>query len=186
MLTDSSKLSVIGELENLEILRIGNNSDYLPASFSNLKKLKEISLQQPAIAEGCFMNDGLLRKFPTVICKIKSLEIRNLSGEMLIRSVPSDITGLDNLKELVWYGSKLRELPAGIGKMKSLELIVLGPECVHGEFWYEANELRLPIDFFELKKLKHFHVGGSLSARPLKGGSWAQVEKMLKANTVSD
>lgn len=105
-----SDLSDIGELENLEELDLDNvGFKILPVEVSNLKKLREINLEenpQLDIAETC-----------NVLSKLENLRVLWL-GQNKLSTLPKEISKLSTLEELWLDENEFSEIPVSITSLK--------------------------------------------------------------------
>lgn len=102
----------IGQLSNLEILYLDNNSlTALPEEILNLKKLREL-----------YLGGNKLREIPKKISELINLEILRLEYNELV-CLPSQIGSLKNLRDLRVGANKLLMLPPEITKLTNLKTL---------------------------------------------------------------
>ncbi|MFT7612921.1 MAG: hypothetical protein ACI9J3_001888 [Parvicellaceae bacterium] len=182
----------IGEMQSLKFLNAGTKQEELPASITQLKKLKSLRIG-PA---------NNLKKLPDNISKLEALETLELMSH--IHELPLDFTNFKNLKKLDLFlsadftgdlnplknlkletlklsGSSLRtevkdiEVLGTLTKVKDIELVYLnfGPKI--SDSFCKLSSLEsfttvycliesIPECFGNLPKLKKFKVGDMLPA----------------------
>lgn len=114
--------SFIGDLTELTWLKLSHRSDgtsSLPASISNLKKMKRLTLHIEHIAT----------PMPDIFKKMKSLTYLELSLVQGIKKLPRSFGNMTALKELrLSKCEELEELPVTFGKLKRLRMLCI-TEC---------------------------------------------------------
>ena len=118
--------SSIGNLYDLDSLFLaGNQLAGLPASFANLKALRYLDLSWNSF-----------ESFPKSVLEISSLEHLNLAINH-VREIPNEIEKLNQLRYFncqgdffVNYQLKIKELPESIGKLTSLEALILSDNVI--------------------------------------------------------
>ena len=148
--------------DSLELLDLSNNHlQVLPDSFSQLKNLKAV-----------FLNNNAFTCFPNVLASCPSLQIIGFKNNQistigerafpptlrwliltnnLLRSLPDSIGQLSKLQKLMLAGNKLQILPQSLSNCHNLQLIRLA-----------ANQLtELPTWLFTLPKLSWLAYSGN-------------------------
>jgi len=136
----------IGELENLELLKLGNSFSFslrpknnlrkIPSSIGRLKNLKTLAL-----------DDVALSSIPVEIGNLYLLEHLSLSKNQL-KQLPESIFHLSQLKTLQIPENKISGLSESIGRLRNLEKLDIS-----------KNKLKtLPKSIGNLKKLKELRL----------------------------
>lgn len=125
----------IGELENLEFLRVSlTNVDELPESIGNLKKLKYLYFDNcdittvPKSIGGCEslvvldLHSNDITEVPDSITNLKNLKSLDL-GYTKITSLPENIGELTEMIRLDLFGLDIRQLPQSMKNMTKLEFL---------------------------------------------------------------
>ena len=151
--------SEIGQLVNLEEFEviIGDDDEPLqglPATVSNLSKLKRLSIR----------GDGVgLDEFPLAILELKSLTYLRLSGGERLNSIPDGIDNLVNLEELILRNNDMKTIPEEIGNLISLKKLDVSSSALE----------ELPESLANLTNLLELDISGNryLKELPLEIGS---------------
>ncbi|CAH8349775.1 unnamed protein product [Eruca vesicaria subsp. sativa] len=126
----------------------------IPNSFSNLKSLEEMDAR----------SWGITGKIPDVFEKLTSLKILNL-GNNYFHSLPSSLTKLTNLKELILYDCQeltcLPPLPCNVEKLNLAD-------CVSLKSVSDLSELTLLQELNLTNCLKLNHIKGLKKLKALK------------------
>ncbi len=144
----------IGDLKELDSLILSGAYTELPASFSNLTKLKYLQMTTPKLAS-----------LPQAFGNLKALEVLQVGG--IMKTFPESFAELSNLRALI-TGGGLEYLPAQLGNLKKLTILICEsgklkqlPPTIGQLVNLEELKLRmnlienLPVGFFELPKLKY-------------------------------
>ncbi|KAH9685818.1 hypothetical protein KPL70_014112 [Citrus sinensis] len=136
------------------------DSSILPELFSKLACLRALVIRQSFLL---FRPDpNLIREIPEDVGKLMLLKYLNLS-ELHIERLPETLCELYNLQKLDIRGCRnLRELPAGIGKLKNMRSLLNGLTC---------SLKYMPIGISKLTNLRtldKFAVGGGVDG----GSTW--------------
>jgi hypothetical protein len=145
-------ISKLGYIRYLEYLNIDDNFlSELPSSFSHLTMLKSISACNNSLHE----STKVIHNFPTVLCKLKTLERVYLCGNS-IPVIPSCINNLQRLKKLDLSDSGTYSVSEQVFSVSSLESINISnsPEKV------PLQELKLSDNFCKLQNLKKLNIQG--------------------------
>ncbi|KAK0531213.1 RAM signaling network component [Tilletia horrida] len=86
-----------------------NRLTTLPASFSNMRRLRYLNIRSNGLVE-----------VPPVLCELPCLEILDLSGNK-VKQLPKDPGTLINLRVLAVNMNQLQHLPVWFGRMKNLK-----------------------------------------------------------------
>ena len=104
----------IGNLINLEILRLGNNNiEKIPKELGDLINLKTI-----------YLTGNKIRELPKELGNLINLKELYL-GYNNIEKIPKEVGNLINLKKLDLTDNKIKELPKELGKLINLRELVL-------------------------------------------------------------
>ncbi|EQB61893.1 leucine-rich repeat containing protein, partial [Vairimorpha apis BRL 01] len=179
----------IGNLKNLKFLRcrnlnaieeisLSNNKiKNLPNSINNLKNLIRLHLNNNKLTEftddceglikltNLHLSNNLLTNFSRV-CKIKSLEILNLSTNNIILFLPKELLRCTKLKKLILYNNQIQRIPIELLgilsnldcldlKQNSLEIYGTSTELGLNELVKELG-FKLSVDDIEINKVYQF------------------------------
>jgi Leucine-rich repeat (LRR) protein len=107
--------STIGDLPKLKILDIsGNDFKLLPSSFSNLKTLEELFLNEE--------KNFNLEKNIDIISRLPNLKILHLEYDSLTK-LPRNITKLNQIESLYLNNNLFKSLPKELKSLKSLKYL---------------------------------------------------------------
>ncbi len=110
--------AVIGQLEHLEVLQLGNNdfSGTIPLEYGNLANLRELSLA----------DNALTGPIPDPLANLASIENLDLSGNDLAGRIPDVLGNLTTLRSLNLGHNRLSGfIPASLGSLAELRLLNL-------------------------------------------------------------
>src|SRR6266513_2539707 len=159
-----SQLGTLINLVELDISCLENLED-LPSEIGNLKKLEKLIIDN---GNGCQMNISL----PESIGNLSNLKVLRLYGALdptpsdtnepippsKVKSIPSQIASLQNLKRLALDHNDIDELPAFVGNLKNLQELSV---CDNGG-------IKLPTSLSNLNGLKIFMGNNSLKIKDQK------------------
>jgi Leucine-rich repeat (LRR) protein len=131
----------IGELSNLQYLKV----DYIPVVFpeglSQLEKLEEISMYS------CYKDANNPGVFPEVLTKLKSLKRLDLRDNLLIE-MPESILNIQTLEEFSWTGGRVvHPIYPDFRRFKQLKKLVISRKF---NSWKER--------IFEMPSLEHLAI----------------------------
>jgi len=141
---------------------------------------------------GLYLNKANLEKIPSVILKLKNLNVLNLANNQL-SALPAEIGQLKKLTELNLYNNQLDGVPAEIGQLKELNRLIL-PGNQLSALPAEIGQLKnltlldlsgnqlsaLPAEICQLENLTHLYLSNNqLSALPAEIG---QLKKLTELN----
>ncbi|GAY65813.1 hypothetical protein CUMW_243950 [Citrus unshiu] len=132
------------------------DSSILPELFSKLACLRALVIRQSFLLFR--LDPNLIREIPKDVRKLMHLKYLNLS-ELHIERLPETLCELYNLQKLDIRGCRnLRELPAGIGKLKNMRSLLNGLTCSLKYMLLKSQPTKLIFTRFFLDKLE---VGGT-------------------------
>jgi len=183
--------SSVGQLENLQILQIGNHkNNVLPASIGKLKHLKTLTIgngnlsaipveisQLDSLLELYINENAAIVDLPIELGALQNLEVADFSLNGL-KSIPVEIYKCKNLKILHLAGNQITSLPEGISQLENLEELYLDQNLIDS----------LPADIVELKNLKKLSLtANQLKTLPKEFGKLTKIEVLnLNDNKLSD
>lgn len=155
--------SSFGQLENLEVLRLGTSGlKYIPESFGQLKKLRF-----------CDLSSLYIERFPESIGECSALE--HLAAST-VGGIPASVSKLKNLRYLYWNSGTKISLADNVGNMSALDTIILsgGMDGLPASFAklplrfvdITGGLASLPANFGDLRKLERLTLGGSFATLP--------------------
>jgi Leucine-rich repeat (LRR) protein len=175
----------IGELKNLEVLRLGNQQgDHqitkIPDSFCKLIKLREFyysvgnytntlpdSIGNLTNLEIFDIFGSSLESLPESFGNLKSLKLFFVSE--IKSNIPESFGNLENLENfsMDMYSSHMTNLPASFGNLKKLKLLTI----------YGATDIQtLPENFGDLDSLQTLIWAGSLKQLPVSFGNLKNIK----------
>lgn len=116
----------IGDLSNLECLKVDHIPVVFPESLARLEKLEEISMYS------CYRDNEKPGILPAVITKLKNLKSLDLR-ECFIEELPEDFLNIQTLEAFSWTGGRLRSASfPDFRKFKNLKKLVIAKKF---NFW---------------------------------------------------
>jgi len=173
--------SEIGNLKNLEFLKLKGLFENIPKSISNLYKLTELDLHASnvtSVPESIIHLERLekisiyapkLFKFPTGICQLlnlKYLDVSMISDGM----IPEKISNLKQLEYLKIKSKSSLILPNSFGQLTSLKSLIL-----------KNNKIKIvPSSFCKLRNLEELNlIGNEISELPNCIGDLQNLKSLL-------
>jgi Leucine-rich repeat (LRR) protein len=149
--------SSIGKLSNLLEFNIQNNDvDLIPETFYNLKKIKNIELE-----------NNKIETISPLIGKLENLQSFDI-GDNPLKSLPNELCNSKQLKFLVLENTKITSLPKCLGNLQNLEWInILGTQLT--EF---------PIEILNAPKLE------TIDAKRLKLKNYKEVKAICERKNI--
>ena len=126
--------SELGNLEDLEVLDLAWNglTGTIPPEFGTLRGLEVLNLCENRLGDA--EQTGWL--FPVELGDLHNLEVLHLGSSGLSGAIPPDIARLRKLRVLVLsagdWGRVTGEIPSGIGRLESLEVLRLDRSSLSG------------------------------------------------------
>ena len=117
--------AVLGQLENLEVLQLGNNefTGSIPIEYGNLTRLREFSLE----------DNNLTGPIPTSLEGLENLQRLDLSGNQLAGSIPDILGKLGSLEALDLSQNNFSgSLPAELGQLTALRSLDVSGNALTG------------------------------------------------------
>ena len=126
--------AVIGQLEHLEVLQLGNNefTGTIPPEYGKLMNLREFSLA----------DNALTGPIPEALANLGSLEKLDLSGNELAGRIPALLGNLLTLTSLNLSHNRLTgPVPESLGSLEALRLLNLSGNELEGSVPQELTQL---------------------------------------------
>ena len=157
----------IGQLQNLQKLRIGKNQlTALPPEIGQLQNLQRL-----------YLENNQLTALPPEIGQLQNLQELYLFGNQLT-ALPPEIGQLQNLKELHLARNRLTALPPEIAQLQNLQALYL----------YMNQLTALPPEIGQLQNLQELYLPrNQLTTLPLELGHLRKLKKLdLKDNPLPE